>query len=348
MLTLPIVARFSQTAFLAYLEIINRIWGAAFQVGAFAPVMERQRPIYYVLLAGERRYRACMLLWGLGCEKCQKKASRPLRPGQCYCKHFGTNQWEVRLCDDIPPVHALYIQLAENTHNRVPEHQEAWAYYQLYNLLRSANEGFTVAAFARRVGRSPDTIRRALRYCELPASVKSAVEQGLIRYGIALELVKLQQLGMDEDMIGWWMRLAIAHPYLVPEFRKLVDAHVFNRLHGQQELFQIMTAEQEILARRQAVRRVVEQNTINAIWLWVHYLERVLQLLEGGLLGIQESPFSKRSPRKVLRRMIDLQQRILDHSVKLLPASEAETASVVLAKLIELEPRLDAAGVLED
>jgi hypothetical protein len=144
------------------------------------------------------------------------------------------------------------------------------------------------------------------------------------------------------------MRMAIARPYLVPEFRKLVDAHVFNRLHGQQELFQIMTAEQEILARRLAVKRVVEQNTIQAIWLWIHYLERVLQLLEQGLLGARESPFSKRSPRRVLGRMIALQQRILDHSINLLPASETEAASVVLAKLAELEPRLDVAVILED
>ncbi|MBI2984018.1 MAG: hypothetical protein HYY50_00075 [Candidatus Kerfeldbacteria bacterium] len=338
-----VVAQLTTEAFRRYLAVVNVLWRTDFQLAAFADMArpDGQDTYYQVLLAGERRYRACRWLWDTGCEPCRSTNGGELAPGTCYLHHFGEAKVRSTLCTDITPLHALLLQLSENTHVRVPEHEEAYAYQQLIGLMREANPTFTVAAFARCVGRSADTIKRALQFCDLPAAIREAVEHGHIRYGIAIEVARLQRLGVPDEVLLWWCERAMVRRYKVPDFRGLVSKEIETRTSGQTDLLGIMTAEQERASRRLFIRQTVEREVITALWWQLRYLRSVLTLLRAGTLGHKDSPFSSRSPRRVLREILDQQELVLVHGGTLLGRRDQRRARGVATALRLLVDELD-------
>lgn len=176
---------------------MNRLWHTAFGIDQLHSTANGTRRKYHVLIAGERRYRALSLLWKEGCAECHDEYGKE-PAGTCFKRHFhkGNDRVEVRLCVNAPPLPTLFLQLSENTHMAVPPYEEAQAYILLFRLVRQADEKFSVAQFASRVGRSPETVRNALRFSELPVGVRVYVEKGAIRYGIGIELTRLHRAGL--------------------------------------------------------------------------------------------------------------------------------------------------------
>jgi hypothetical protein len=327
----PTIAHLSVKNCKNYLRVINTLWGTTFQVSDLVSSSVRGKKIFYILLAGERRFRACRLLWDEGCMGCVRKY-RKEKPGTCFRRHFQSNRIEVRLCFNIQPLSALYIQLSENTHMRVPPEQEAYAYNQLFKLVKKANPEFTLSAFAEKVGRSPETIRHALQFCELPSVVREAVEKREIPYGIALELFRIyERKANDNDLneeLQWWVLRGITEAVTVPEFRQKVGEYLSNLDSGQKELLAIMSEAELKELKRLHIRKTVEVHALRAIWGYIGYFERVKNLFDQGLLGQKESPFSKRSPRKILRKHIAQLRVMLPHLRRLLPKRGRESLKV--------------------
>lgn len=350
----PTIARFSRKGAKEYLKLINLLWSTPFSLRdlqtykaggpAYAKAPSGKQEFFYVLLAGERRIRACKLLMETGCVECREREKNmcaesdlavslglamnlPNPPVwradiQCFRKHFPDGVIETRACFDIPPLAAIFIQHSENTHLRVPPHEEARAYFLLFKLLRQADPKYSIARFARKLGRNTETVKNALLFCDLPDEIQDAVSGGLVSYGIGVELARLQEKAkLSEEEVAWWFRRAVTENYKVPEFRGIAIQYLRHQESGQMSLLGIMEENrQEMLESR--VRQTVEANTVKAIYSWLYYIRRVLTLFEEGKLGKKDSPFSEASPVRLTRKLCAELQRLFVHLEGLLKDDE--------------------------
>lgn len=330
-----VISRFDQPGCENYLQLINLVWKTDFQIGNLLPIKENDEVSYYLLSAGERRYRSCIYLIKTGCTRCREKFG----PGGCYKRHFGDESLEVRLCLNVSPIQAIFIQASENIHMRVPAHEEAKFYDELFRVIRQADPKYPLARFARDVGRSPETVREAVKFCLLPEEVRIFVEKGQIPYGIACEIARIQiNTKATSKDLEWWALRAIAGNYRVPDFRQMVTNHLKEYSSGQISLF---TPEEEKKLAKYHFRRIVERQTLYAIWSFIHYLSKVLDLFQQGKLGKKDSPFSERSPVRVYRKLIGIEERLLPHFWMFLPKKERERAEATIAKTKEVLSKID-------
>ena len=327
----PTVARFDEAACRQYVEAVNRLWETSYCADELQSRTENGERVYYVLLAGERRFRSCRLLWNEGCAECVEARGKE-KPGRCFKRHFGCALLDVRVCRNIPPLAALFLQLSENTHVPVPSHEEAAAYARLFALIRKADPEFPVARFAREVGRSPDTIRKALRYHLLPPVAKEAVENGAIAYGVAIEIARLQEDGLQPEQLEFWIARAITERRKVKDFRGLVTAHIQERHSGQTSLLDFFQAVQAKDAQRAHLKRTVEANSIQALWAAIHYLGRVQRLFTEELLGPPKAPYSISSPVRVYRTLVERLRELLPAFRARVSARRLGTPEPVLAE----------------
>ncbi|MDO8470282.1 MAG: hypothetical protein Q7S84_04710 [bacterium] len=339
----PVVVCFTKEFCVRYLGLLNHLWRTSFKLGDMVP----SHAHYYILLAGERRYRALSLLWHKGCSSCQEdamKRRRRLAAGHCFRKHFGrkVDTIEVRLSQNMAPLLAVFLQLSENTHVRVPPHEEARAYTELFRLIRYGQPNFPLAIFARNVGRSPETVRNAIRFCDLPIKIQELVEKGFLSYGLAIELTRLSVARVRREQFGYWVQRALTTKSTVAEFRKSVAAYLAERVNGTSDLFGIMSREAEGVAHRAHIKQTVAKETIRALWGWVYYFRRVRQLFDEGLLGMADSPFSLRSPVRVHRDLLVEMERLIPHLRKVLHRYNHTDASKILGEAGSLAKQMEA------
>jgi hypothetical protein len=209
--------------------------------------------------------------------------------------------------------------------------------------VKEIDPNYPVSRFARQVGRSPETVREAIKFCLLPSGIREYVEKGQIPYGMACEVGRLQQAGLKEKELEWWVLRALTGNYKVPEFRKLVTDFLHNCNSGQISLLDIFTEEQRKELEKPHFRMVVERHTIMAIWSWIYYFERVLDLFERDKLGKRDSPFSVRSPVRVFRTLIDREKQLLPHWQGLLPTKTYQEAEDTIRRAEEVLSQLEAA-----
>ncbi|MBI4114804.1 MAG: hypothetical protein HY445_03105 [Candidatus Niyogibacteria bacterium] len=329
------VACFGRSNCQRYLELINLLWGVNFSIEELISVTEDGVEFFYVLLAGERRYRSCLYIRDVGCERCHEKFG----PSGCYERHFSDLKVDVRSCIDISPLEAIFIQASENIHMRVPPHEEAKFYNQLFKLLKEINPEYHLSEFSRQVGRSPETIRQALRFCGLPLKYQEYIEKGKIVWGIGAEIAKLYAQGnLNEKDLEWWIIKVVTGNYKVPEFRKMVSKFLFDQNAGQTSFFD---QKQEEQLRRLDFRLVVQRYSIIAIYHSIYYLNRVFDLFVEGKLGKKDSPFSERSPIRIFRKLIELEAKLLPHLRNLLPERENERAQKVIEETKVILSRLE-------
>lgn len=319
-----IVARFNQEGCRRYLEVNNRLWQADLRIENLVSRTEKGEKFFYILIAGERRLQAFRYLDEEGCGKDHNGK-------KCFEYHFPNRLVEVRLCIDIPPLEAILRQASENIHVEVPSHEQARFYYNLYTLIREVNENYPRAAFARAVGRSENTIRNSIKFCELPLDIQRMVEQGAIVYGKALEIARLREADLDDDNLGWVIKLAMVQEQNVMDFRNWVTNYLRDLKSGQ-TMFVLFTEAQEKAMREASIRRVVGRNVIMAIWQRIGYFRLVISLLNEGRLGKKDSPFSIRSPVRVYLANINELERLLPLLRNHLTEEKAKRAEEILAE----------------
>jgi len=305
--SVPVVALLDKGAFGEYIATINELWGTAFSANNFKTLGDGK---YHVLIAGERRTRAWRALAEDG------KAS------WSYMAHIRR---------DIPVFSALFIQFAENTHRRVPPEQEAYSYNEFFRVLKKRHPETTIAKFARSVGRSSEVIRNALRFCELPESVRNMVEKKHLHYSIAVELWRLQQNAVPEEEIKRWMFRAVVEKKTAEDFRKMISDYIFVRGQGQISLLDVMTGEQEELLHKRHRRKVVEGRLVPIHTEQKRYFERVTSLISEGLLGEDDSPYSPGSPARRLRALVKTIKDLLPHLDALASSRQRPEMEEVLA-----------------
>ncbi|PIQ74030.1 MAG: hypothetical protein CO002_00050 [Candidatus Portnoybacteria bacterium CG_4_8_14_3_um_filter_44_10] len=323
-----IVAAFSRKYCEAYLSTINELWNSSFGVDELVCCSGSGEKIFYVLLAGERRFRSCQLLYQRGCDECLG-VNGPEEPGVCFRRHFQNNgEIEVRLCVNIPPLAAIFLQFSENTHMSVPAHEEARAHEQLFKLIKGIDLSFSLTKFARCVGRNPSTIRNALRFCGLPVFIREAVERGEIKYGIALELSRLVERGIGDEDLKWWILRARAENYSVMAFHGVVNNFLEGVASKQISIFDLFDSEAERERRLANVRHTVARGVIRQLWAILGYWQDVLRLCEEGQIG---PVFSEESPIRLLRKQTKLlKEKILPHLEAFLPKTAIREISTTL------------------
>ncbi len=197
-----IVAVFSKEDFLLYAKFVCEVYQKNLnkvELGKLLKKMHNKK--MYVMIAGERRLRASHILWNHGCTECREKNNgKAVTNGKCWTKHLGPKQVSIRVPITKTPADLLGIQLAENVHNRPSVYEEANAIAQFAVFLKSQNKNTSLEKIAKRMSRSPDTVRRALSFYALPLSIRSLVRKEIIRYGIATELARLldKKIGYSE------------------------------------------------------------------------------------------------------------------------------------------------------
>ena len=123
----PLIIRFDPEAAEKYLFVINGLWGTKIRLENLKPTIQQSNdtdsptdPVYYILVAGERRYRSMKILQTVGCSECQETYGE----GNCYNRHFAEHpdMLEARVGENVAPIQAIYRQASENIHNSLPPH----------------------------------------------------------------------------------------------------------------------------------------------------------------------------------------------------------------------------------
>lgn len=341
LLSPPIVVELGVPQACGYLDAINSIWGTKFTVEELrsVPREDGEERKFYILVAGERRLRACRKLDTVGCEK--HRAENGGENTSCYEKHFGSRDLEVRMARDVDAWGAISIQASENIHMRVPPEDEAPFYDKLYRARVNRDPTYTVRRFAKDVGRSLDAIQAAFRFCNLPETVQGYARDGKLPYGVAVELDRAREcLELDEAGIKYWTQKALAKRWKVDEFRKEVNAAIEVK-NSNQTMLGLWTEAQEEEMRKSHVRRTFAKEIIQVLWAENGYFSRVLQALEDGSLGQDGSPFSIKSPLRFHRALLETLAELNPHLQELLSADELQRAREILRESQRLLPELE-------
>lgn len=298
-----ILARLSPDKFSDYRKAFEEISGHRIE-GEFPFTVEDNEMWYYVLIAGERRYRAHAILWHEGCDDCQKEAreeNRTLLPGECYRKHMDGNEMEIRACTNIDPMDAKSIQFRENNYIKPPLHEEAYAYQQYYRFMKHRDGKVTITAFAKAVGVSVEKVRRALWFCELPERVQTAVRENHISYSHALEMKRLLDIHKEEEReviarreLDW---LFMRPKFKLEDYRKRISNII------EESTTQLLFSIEEFVITPKQKRRVVEESILPMLGLNSRYIEKVLKLLQEGQLG-ENKLYSGHSPDFQIKRIV--------------------------------------------
>jgi len=341
LLSPPIVVELDVLQACEYLEAINSIWGTKFTVERLKSVPREngEERKFYILVAGERRLRACRKLDTVGCEK--HRTENGGENTSCYEKHFGSRDLEVRMARDVDAWEAISIQAAENIHMRVPPEDEAPFYDKLYRARVKRDPTYTVRRFAKDVGKSPDAIQAAFRFCNLPETVQGYARNGKLAYGVAVELDRAREcLELDEAGMKYWTQKALAKRWKVDEFKKEVNAAIEAK-NSNQTMLGLWTEEQEEAMRKAHIKRTFAKEVIQVLWADNGYFSRVLESLEDGSLGQDDSPFSIRSPLRVHRALLETLVELNPHLQGLLSSDELRRAQEVLQESQRLLPKLE-------
>lgn len=308
LLQAPIVVRLDEEHFTVHLAFINHIWRVNFSTQDFSSVLEEGEKVFYVLLAGERRFRSLKRLRDTGCDTCHETYGE----GPCFDRHFPSRTIPVSLGINVDPEDSIKVQLSENIHMAVPKHQEARVYADFYAYHLRKYGKYPLARFAREIGRGEETVRQALKFCSLPSDVQEHVETGRLKYGVACEIARLQDAGFVEMEVCWWAKNALASNPKVEDFRQAISKLLFDRANGQ-TMMDLFTQEQEEMTRRLAFRRIVAKNLIQAFHFWRYYFRQVNGMFASGSLGSVDSPFSLRSPTRALITAVEEELVLVDN-----------------------------------
>jgi hypothetical protein len=292
------------------------------------------RIVVFILLAGECRIRAMKRNWFGGCSACKKEHNQEA-PGVCYARHQEEDAPEgyyfpAQIYVNISPEEALNIQYAENNHQAVPICEEALSYAEYYRVLKSL-AGMSVAAFARRMGRSEEKMRHALAFSELPERIRQAAEVQEVAYGIAVELARLQSDGLGEEDLLRWLAKAVAERLKVPAFEKMVRLHLACKNTGGDQMLDLMLdPEYQMREEWKSIKAAFRRNTLGGIWSLFTYFKSMISLFKTHGESAKQSPFMKAETARAFIKLLDVLDDLLPHLDGLIEIVDRERAIVLL------------------
>ncbi len=330
----PMVARWTEGMLDNYLAVINLAWKTQISTDQLSPTIEEDgQPHYYVLIAGERRFRAAKHLVDHPCEDCSQRITKQQqsqeRAPTCFDAHFPKGL-EVRIGDSITAQEALTIQLAENTHERPPQEEEADWISRFYAVERQLIPGLTLTDFSKKVRRSPEVVRDALRFSMLSSETQQRVKDGIMSYGIAVQIGRLIDAGIERNWVEHYERLALASNMPAKEFEKIIGAFIRNTRDGNLEMFgdglfsDLVDQPNGEKPKPPSIRHVVTREADQAFRGSASYLSLLNRLFEDGVLRPEDYPFKDRSVVYSLEHYIAVATRMLPFIAGTLPEEERE------------------------
>lgn len=305
------VAMWNKESLQDYLRLVNFVSGSHKRVSQFTP---HDDGLYYVLLFGERRYRASIALYQHGCSGCRRK-KKNLPAGECYTYHFDGTTIRATVYPDIPVDIAVKMQLEENSYIIPPPQDFAIWYRRMYAYL-SKTEALTVREFAKRYHRNEKTIEQALAYANLPAEMRRLVDVGKITYGVGVELALYRETSSatkeslkslcDHAMIYNWTRA---------QCREAVQFRISS--DNGASLFE-MGGTDEIESMRCA-RVKSAQKITGSLYAGISYMKRILSFINEGVLNGDHSPFTIDVTLIILGKLVDVCLVLIPHLRRLRP-----------------------------
>lgn len=284
-----------------YLAVINDLWKTEYKVDDLISTDKHGQIVYRILIAGERRLRSIRHLQENGCGEC--------RDSEMDCFHFSKKFRDgtvpATLCVGISATEALNRQSSENTHMSVPPHEEAIFYYEYYRILQeTVDPNYPIERFARDVGRNPETVRNALRYCALSDRVRGLVEQRILKYGIACILTRYQHHDATRKTDDELYYLALLNKdQKVEDFDEMVAADTARIKAGQMSLEKLMYGHGELVEeQRSRVRLTFARRIVQGLHGVRRYIKSINEALLQGKIGLENSPYSESSPVKMIIR----------------------------------------------
>lgn len=271
----PIVAELDAEMMQKHLDFVFEVKGVRLDL---SEMKQMPNGMYYYLIAGERRFRAFMLIHDEGCGECRELG----RPGnECYRMHVDEEfLLETRICPNPEPVIAKSIQFRENRHIRPPLHEEAYEYEEMFRYFRKQDPSYTLKKFALYVGSGTEKVKRALNFTELPDHIRELTEKGLASMSHVLELKQLIDLPQGgKYLTAKAIEYLASHPKVSHEdFRERVVALLENI--NQASLFE----ESPVISKR-ARRDIVGKQSIPYLVRYKEYLDITERLQRHGLIG---------------------------------------------------------------
>lgn len=253
----------------AYVQALNAIRHTAHHLGELTEVWLDGKKRYIILIAGERRFRACALLEA---QHPGKGAIGKYRRLYSVTLHFG-----------ISIDAALEIQLQENLHKPVPPMEAALYTRDLFAWRRVHNPTLTLAEFARSIARSDGWVRDALRFCELPLSIQHMASQRSalkVSYQLLVVLERFARLmraechvEVSEHDLLQHVHIALARKMNTKRFREYLDNILASKRGGQGQLFGEMATEP--LSRAQTDHEVL--SGLRGFGVYIKQLEALRQ-----------------------------------------------------------------------
>ena len=174
-----VVALLDESQVREYLAVFNYVFRANTKLKDLKALNYNGGKYYIILIAGHRRLAAIKSILS---ENPEFKISL-----------------SANVLFNISPEEALNIQISENTHERVPTAAEAEAIAQVcfFHLKQAEKKGdkLSLKDLANKVSRSREVVSNALRFYELPESVKKLAfkREMKLPYGLFLEIASFAQ-----------------------------------------------------------------------------------------------------------------------------------------------------------
>jgi hypothetical protein len=315
--------------------------------------MERRQPNtdgkYHVLVAGHRRRLALCQLRDKGCGVYQ--AERPgLSSAECFQVQFSGGLVPAKLYVGISPERGVTLQLEENINRKgVNPAVQARSIGHLYEVRKVEAVGslMSVAEFARRTAISVGVVRDALRFCQLPRSIKYAVESGSFNWSCALELTYIQRQLLERPKPDGTLRtseevnaalLSLAANEAASRTRQQFRSYLkkwYSEVIGQLVMFPELSLTIEEVTGHNLGDAMVRGTQDH-----VRFLEKVRTALEQGWVANgQLVPLHRADARKALALM-------LEQEAALLSLLKAVLTSAGLTQLEDLVAKNKAAAAL--
>jgi hypothetical protein len=287
-----------------------------------------KQDIYLVLVAGERRFRAIRRMREVDCISCSEEKNKPELT--CFLNHFEDGLVKVNLCLGATAQQVVSIQYSENSaREQVEPEREAEDVAQYWHYLTEVlGMDISLAGFARMIGRSPDTVRKYLRFSQLPIEIIEMVSNQEIpfsyQHGVCLDsIVRDRDKYLDEQLgeeeIIKIAQEAVFHGWSAREFKEHHDQRIEEVRNGQNCLFGNGGAN---IGR--SFRAVVQPKLNRLVCQTRQYFSFVLQHIKDKELCYPESPFSELSVIKNIRKLTKLIGEVTDLILKLMPKKYLE------------------------
>lgn len=220
-----IVACLAREQAIAYLSKMNRLWGTAYTIEEFEPTYVKEEAGYFYLyvIAGHRRLMAV------------------------YAGEVSTYFCDLHV--NISHPEAMSRQYRENNHKAVDPDDDARFIACFWQEQKEENKRLTLTKFAKKLGKTPEVVRRALRFTNLPMTVQRLVNPSEefkkgVSYPILCALARLQEERQHLGIPYSELKLIQLAYTLVAEQRtaKAVEAWVsaqIQELRGQGAMFEL-------------------------------------------------------------------------------------------------------------